>query len=112
MKERKLASPILGGHAHITETVDWDSPKGDISRFIQMSQDLTCYNMSVISVEVRGTLDLEALAEILCPTTWNNLGHLSLQQTLMKYLKMQDGNPYVRQAASAWTPGSSVNGDP
>ncbi len=34
MKEQKLAAPIWGGHAHITEMVDWDSPKGDISRFI------------------------------------------------------------------------------
>jgi hypothetical protein len=25
--------------------------------------------------------------------TGNFLGHLSLQQTLMKYLKLQDGNP-------------------
>ncbi len=58
-----------------------------------MSQDNTCYNMSVISIEVRGILDLEASAEILCPTTGNILGHLSLQQTLMKYLKLQDGNP-------------------
>ncbi len=93
MKERKLAALIWGGHAHITKTVDWDSPKGDISRFIQMSQDHMCYNMSVISIEVRGILDLEASAEILCPTTGNILGHLSLQQTLMKYLKLQDGNP-------------------
>jgi hypothetical protein len=49
--------------------------------------------MSVISIEVRGILDLKASAEILCPTTRNVLGHLSLQQTLMKYLKLQDGNP-------------------
>jgi hypothetical protein len=93
MKERKLAAHIWGGHMHITETVGLGSPKGDISQFIRMSQDHTCYNMSVISVEVRGILDLEALAEILCPTTRNVLGHLSLQQTLMKYLKLQDGNP-------------------
>jgi hypothetical protein len=93
MKERKLTTPIWARHAHITKMVDLDSPKGDISRFIQMSQDHTCYNMSVISIEERGILDLEALAEILCPTTRNVLRHLSLQQTLMKYLKLQDGNP-------------------
>ena len=52
IKEHKLAAPIWDGHAHITETVDWDSPKGDLSRFVRMSQDHTCYNMSVISVEV------------------------------------------------------------
>ncbi len=86
MKERKLTAPIWGGHTHITETVDWDSPKGDISQFIQMLQDHTCYNMSVISIEVRGILDLEASAEILCPTTGNVLGHLSLRQTLMATL--------------------------
>ncbi len=34
MKEQKLAAPIWGGHAHITKTVDWYSPKGDISQFI------------------------------------------------------------------------------
>jgi hypothetical protein len=30
MKEQKLAASIWGGHAHITKTVDWGSPKGDI----------------------------------------------------------------------------------
>jgi hypothetical protein len=34
MKERKLAAPIWGRHGQITKTVDWDSPKGDISQFI------------------------------------------------------------------------------
>jgi hypothetical protein len=42
MEERKLAAPIWGGHAHITKRVDWDSPKVDISQFIQMSQDHMC----------------------------------------------------------------------
>jgi hypothetical protein len=93
IKELKLAAPIWGGHAHITKTVDWDSPKGDISRFIQMSQDHTCYNMSLISVEVHGISDLVATTEIQCPDTRNVLGHLSLQQTLTKYLKLPDGTP-------------------
>ncbi len=52
IKEHKLAAPIWDSHTHITETVDWDSPKGDLSRFVRMSQDHTCYNMSVISVKV------------------------------------------------------------
>ena len=88
IKELKLAAPIWGGHAHITKTVDWDSPKVDIRQFIRMSQDHTRYNMSMISVNVQGILDLKALAEILCPTTGNFLGHLFLRQTLMKYLKL------------------------
>jgi hypothetical protein len=52
IKECKLTTPIWGGHAHITKTVDGDSPKGDISRFVWMSQDHMCYNMSVVSAEV------------------------------------------------------------
>ena len=39
IKDMKLTVRIRGGHTHITETVDWDSLKGDVSRFIQMSQD-------------------------------------------------------------------------
>ena len=31
IKDNKLAARIWGGHTHITETVDWDSPKGDVS---------------------------------------------------------------------------------
>ncbi len=50
IKDMKLAVRIWGGHTHITETVDWDSPKGDVSRFIRMSQDHTNYNMSLISI--------------------------------------------------------------
>ncbi len=69
VKEHKLTAPIWGGHAHITETVDWDSPKGDLNRFVRMSQDHTCYNMSVASVEVRGIANIDKRANIYCPTS-------------------------------------------
>jgi hypothetical protein len=109
MKEWKLAAPIWGWHVHIAKTVDWDSTKRDVSRFIRMLQDHMCYNMSVISDEVRGILDLNASAEILCPTTGNVLGHLSLQQTLMKYLKLQDG---THMCTELHPPGPSGHGYP
>ena len=64
IKEHKLAAPLWGGHAHITETVDWDSPKGDLSHFVRISQDHTCYNMSVISVEVPSITNIDRKAEI------------------------------------------------
>ena len=93
IKEHKLTIPIWGGHTHITETVDWDSPKGDVSRFVRMSQDHTNYNMSLTIVQVNGITDLEASAEVKCPESGAVLGHLSLRQTLLKYLKLPDGNP-------------------
>jgi hypothetical protein len=67
IKEMKLAVSIWGGHTHITETVDWDSLKGDVSRFVRMSQDHTNYNMSLISVQVKGITNLEASVEVTCP---------------------------------------------
>ncbi len=73
--------------------MDWDSPKGDVSRFVRMSQDHTNYNMSLISVQVKGITDLEASADVMCPESGNVIGRLSLQQTLLKYLKLLDGNP-------------------
>jgi hypothetical protein len=69
IKEHMLTAPIWGGHAHITETVDWDSPKGDLSRFVSMSQDHTCYNMSVTSVKVRGIANIDKMANIYCQTS-------------------------------------------
>jgi hypothetical protein len=93
IKDHKLTVPIWGGHTHITETVDWDSPKSDVSRFVRMSQDHTNYNMSLTSVQVTGITDLEASAEVMCPESGAVLGHLSLRQTLLKYLKLPDGNP-------------------
>jgi hypothetical protein len=93
IKEHKLTAPIWGGHAHITETVDWDSPKGDLSCFVRMSQDHTCYNMSVTSVKVRGIADIDKTANIYCPTSGNRLGELLLRQTLMRCLKLRDGSP-------------------
>ena len=93
IKDNKLAARIWGGHTHITETVDWDSPKGDVSRFVRMSQDHTNYNMSLISVQVKGITNLEASAEVTCPDSGNVIGRLSLRQTLLKYLKLPDGNP-------------------
>jgi hypothetical protein len=56
-----------------------------------------CYNMSMVSIKVRGITDLDAMAEVLCPKSGNILGHLSLQETLMKYLKMHNGNPMVAE---------------
>jgi hypothetical protein len=95
IKERKLTTPIWRGHAHITKMVDWDSPKGDISWFVWMSQDHMCYNMSVVSAEVRGITDLDASADVLCPESGDILGRLSLRETLIEYLKLKDGNPLV-----------------
>ncbi len=83
IKERKLAVRIWGGHTHITETVDWDSPKGDVSRFVRMSQDHTNYNMSLVSVQVKGITDLEASAEVTCPESGNVIGRLSLRLSLL-----------------------------
>jgi hypothetical protein len=60
IKDNKLTVRIWGRHTHITEMVDWDSPKGDVSRFVRMLQDHTNYNMSLISVQVKGIIDLEA----------------------------------------------------
>ncbi len=88
---------MWGGHAHITGTVEWDSPKSDISRFARMAQDHMCYNMSVVCAEVKGKRDLDALAEVLCPQSGATLGHLSLRETLMKYLKQKDGTPLVAE---------------
>ncbi len=93
IKDKKLAVCIWGGHTHITEMVDWDSLKGDVSRFVWMSQDHTNYNMSLISVQVKSITNLKASAEMTCPESGNVIGHLSLRQTLLKYLKLQDGNP-------------------
>jgi hypothetical protein len=93
IKDNKLAARIWGGHTHITKTVDWNSPKGEISQFVRMSQDHTNYNMSLTSVQVHGITDLEASAEVTCPNSGNVIGRLSLHQTLLKYLKLPDGNP-------------------
>ena len=93
IKEMKLTVRNWGGHTHITGTVGWDSPKGDVSRFVRMSQDHTNYNMSLVSVQFKGITDLEALAEVTCPESGNVIGRLSLRQTLLKYLKLPDGNP-------------------
>jgi hypothetical protein len=93
IKDKKLAVRIWGGHRHITETVDWESPKGDVSRFVRMLQDHMNYNMSLISVQVKGITDLEASAEVTCPESGNVIGRLSLRQTLLKYLKLPDHNP-------------------
>jgi hypothetical protein len=86
IKDNKLAARIWGGHTHIPEMVDWDSLKGDVSQFVRMSQDHRNYNMSLISVQVKGITDLEALAEVTCPDSGNVIERLSLRQTLLKYL--------------------------
>ena len=100
IKDNKLAARIWGGHTHITETVDWDSKKGDVSRFVRMSQDHMNYNMSLNSVQVKCITDLEASAEMMCPESGNVIGCLSLLKTLLKYLKLPDGNPCALSCTS------------
>jgi hypothetical protein len=70
-----------------------------------MPQDHMCYGMSMVSVKVRGITDLNATAEVLCPESGNVLGHLSLQETLMKYLKLHNGNPMVAELHQRGPPG-------
>ncbi len=97
IKDRRLTAPVWGGHVHITGTVDWDSPKGNVSRFVRMAQDHMCYNMSVVSTEVHGITDLDASAEVIFPQSGDTLRRLSLRETLMKYLKQKDGTPLVAE---------------
>jgi hypothetical protein len=78
IKEHKLTTSVWGRHAHLTKTVVRNTPKGNVSQFVWMSQDHMCYNMSVVSIEVRGIMDLDASADILCPESKNILGQLSL----------------------------------
>jgi hypothetical protein len=111
IKEHKLTAPIWGCHAHITETVDWNSPKSNLSHFVRISQDHTCYNMNVTSVEVRGIADIDKTANIYCPTSGDRLGELSLQQTLMRYLKLHDGSPLCAENLPVRPPGSSQHGN-
>jgi hypothetical protein len=73
--------------------VDWDSPKSDLSCFVRISQDHTCYNMSVISIKVRGIVNVNKMADIYCPTSGDKLSQLLLWQTLKRYLKLHDGSP-------------------
>jgi hypothetical protein len=97
IKDWRLTTPVWGGHAHITGTVDWDSPKGNVSRFVRMAQDHMCNNMSVVSAEVHGIRDIDASAEVICPQSEDTLGRLSLRETLIKYLKQKDGTPLVAE---------------
>ena len=85
--------PIPARANWLHQTVDWDFSKGGVSRFVHMSQDHTNYNMSLISVQVKGITDLEASAEVMCPDSGNMIGYLTLCQTLMKYLKLPNSNP-------------------
>ncbi len=79
VKDWRLTTPVWWGHAHIMGTIDWDSPKDNVSQFVRMAQDHMCYNMSVVSAEVHGITDLDASAEVICPQSGDTLGRLSLR---------------------------------
>ena len=92
IKGQTLALPIWGAIVHFTETVDWDLPKGNLSWFVRMSQDHTFYNVSIVDVDLRGVDTLTAMADILSETGMF-LGTLNLQQVIMRYVKLPDGQP-------------------
>jgi hypothetical protein len=59
-KKMGVFKEILGAHVHLTETVDWESPMGDLKRAGKFHRDSTNYNASMTVSEVHGFLDLNA----------------------------------------------------
>ena len=49
--------------------------------------------MSLVFVQVKSILNLDASAEVQCKDSGNVIGRLSLHQILLKYLKLPDDTP-------------------
>ena len=60
IKEKNLLIPIWEPWTHPTKLVTYESPRGDINRFVGFSQDHTNYHCSLTAGELAKTMGLEA----------------------------------------------------
>lgn len=102
-KKMGIFKEVLGTHAHVTETVNWESPPGDLKRAASFAKDMTNYNASMSCGDVHGLMDLDDKVRVT-----NSSQYLSGRFCLLHLLKLKDGGSAVAEVHQA-APGDVVN---
>jgi hypothetical protein len=92
-KEANFLSKMWGKHAHVTKVVNKLSTPSKIKCLIMVSQRHMNYQCSMLVEDVQGITNLDVPVGIYQEGSTKCLGHLSLQQAMLEYMKMSNGHP-------------------
>ena len=88
---------MWGVHAHLSEVTDALSTVREAKRQVDVAQAHTNYQLSMVTEELNGVVNVDEPLVILHPTTNMEVGTLSLRTVLLNYLKMEDGHPMIAE---------------
>ncbi len=100
-KEANFVSKMWGKHAHVTKVVDKLLTPSKIKCLIKVSQRHTNYQCLMLVEDVQGITDLDVPVGIYQEGSTKCLGHLSVQQAMLKYMKMSDGHQLIVEVHQA-----------
>ncbi len=90
-KEFTMFEDFWGSHVLISETVDYDSPPGDISRVLSTAKLHTCVHVSMTSVQLYGIVDLDKVVSYTIDEEGKESGFLCMWQVLSKHFCTRNG---------------------
>ena len=96
-KDSNAISEMWGRQVHFSEVADNNTPSAEIKRYVKFSQRHVNFHCSMTCEDIRGITYLDATAPILSVTTNETVGHLSLRQAMLKYMKMSDGRSLIAE---------------
>ncbi len=102
-KEVNFVTKMWDKHAHVSKLVDKSSTPSKIKQLIKVSQRHTNYQCSMLLEDVQGIIDLDVPVGIYQEGSTNCLGHISLRQAMLKYIKLSHGHQLIVEVHQAST---------
>jgi hypothetical protein len=90
-KEFAMFQDFWGSHVLISETVDYDSLPGDISRVLLTAKLHMCFHVSMTSAQLYGIVDLNKVVPYTINEKGKESGFLCMWQVLSKHFRTSDG---------------------
>lgn len=92
-KTNDCVKQMWGKHAHITETIgaNGEISAGELKRLVKVSLKHANYQCSMTSEDIQGIVHLDA------SSAFQNLGHISLRDILLRHFKMTDGYSLIAE---------------
>ena len=89
---------VWGRQVHLSEVADFDTPAGEVKRYVKFAQRHVNFHCSMICEDIRGITELDATAPFFSVTNpEEQVGTLSLRQVILRYIKLADGSSLVAE---------------
>ena len=88
---------MWGRQVHFSEVADFNTSSADHRRYIKFSQRHVNFHCSMICLDIKGIIHLDATATVYSVTTGAPVGNMSLRKALLKYMKMADGTSLIAE---------------